>query len=115
MRLCSVVIMFLFLCIISISLRDITFVTATLQKVAEQKFMEYSAKRFISQSFKNTCNQKGFQNLQEWESVCNALYELDSIDWEISDTIVHGKWSGAETIKNCSGEVYCRINFQNDE
>ena len=108
MRLCSVVVLLLFVGIICVALNDFTFYNASLQKKTAQTFKEYYAKVFISQSFKNTCEGKGFENFEEWQKACYALYKIDSMEWSESDDFVYGRWTGSAEIERCSGEVYVK-------
>lgn len=61
---------------------------------------------FISESFSATCGGKGFSSLNEWEEVCRALWELESIEWKLCNSseneIYLARWSGPYG----SGEVY---------
>ena len=63
---------------------------------------------FISESFKNACEDKGFSSFDEWETVCSALWELDSIEWKIisqgENEIYYGSWKG----ESGNGEVYAQ-------
>jgi len=74
------------------------------------------SQEFISESFKNTCNGKGFSSLNQWQITCRSMFQLDYIGWsDASDfldvdysnsgkTLYYGKWNG----NLCSGEIYCR-------
>ena len=61
---------------------------------------------FISESFLNQCNGKGFSSFDEWKEVCRDMWELESIDLqhfgneENEFYICH--WNGPYG----SGEVY---------
>lgn len=70
---------------------------------------------FLSESFRNTCEGKGFDSLNTWQKVCRDLYGLDYIGWadaesfmEVSNPekgkLFYGAWMNGEGIK----EVYCR-------
>lgn len=72
--------------------------------------------RFISESFKNTCDGKGFESLYQWQKVCKALWDLKYIGWcdakdflpiskEYDKKIIYGKWIG----NTGEGEVYWEI------
>lgn len=77
--------------------------------------MKVESTRFISESFRNTCSNAGFENLVEWQKVCRAMWKLDYIAWgkaesfmETSESdkgeLFYGTWTGP-----CGrGEVYCR-------
>lgn len=49
-------------------------------------------RRFISRSFSNTCEGKGFKNLEEWEKVCKAMWKLDSINFYMEEKGTYGRW-----------------------
>lgn len=64
---------------------------------------------FISTSFRNTCQGKGFSSLDEWKSVCADMWNLETIEWtyvgnseNAEDGFFCGKWEGPSG----SGEVY---------
>lgn len=76
--------------------------------------------RFVAESFKNTCQGKGFESLNEWQNSCRALWKLQYIGWsEAGDFMIvsgknesilyYGKWIGEAG----DGEIYSesRINF----
>lgn len=69
---------------------------------------ERDSLNFISQSFCNSCNGKGFSSLDEWKSVCGSLWQLEDIEWSSindgKDELLYGKWSGPYG----SGEVYAK-------
>ena len=76
---------------------------------------EFESARFMSESFRNTCRNKGFENLIEWQKVCKAMWQLDYIGWTEADSfmeviekensqLLYGKWTGPFG----SGEVYER-------
>ena len=77
-----------------------------------------TANRFISESFRKTCNGNGFESLNEWQITCRAMWKLDYIGWadardfmEVSyavseKNLMYGKWNGSVA----DGEVYCRNN-----
>ena len=110
MKLPLVVIIAAFLCLVSTTIRNAVFYTRTLEQKVSQEFLSYSAKRFIAQSFKEACNGKGFNSLEQWQLVCNSLFGLDSITYEEErDGLMHAKWTGADSLKNCSGEVYIKM------
>lgn len=115
MKLYTVTITAVFLCIIFCTLRNAVFVSQNLERRVQNEFLSYSAKRFIAQSFKNTCQGKGFKSFEQWQLVCNALFKLDFIVYELNatGTIAHASWSGIQNFSKCGGEVYCKI--QNGE
>ena len=75
------------------------------KKVAELR-KRTDSMLFISKSFYNSCEGKGFASLDEWKKVCAEIWKLESIDWEtIGGTksgLYRGKWKGPYG----SGEVY---------
>ena len=71
---------------------------------------------FISESFYKTCEGRGFSSLEEWKTVCQRLWQLESIEWKYvrpfdirSDgnglNLMCGTWRGCDGVK----EIYCRI------
>lgn len=79
-----------------------------LDRKTHQSIQKRDSIRFISSSFRNACEGKGFSNLDEWESVCREMWMLDFIGWEkLEDAggdLYLGKWKGPWG----NGEVYCR-------
>lgn len=67
---------------------------------------------FISESFRKTCEGKGFSSLEEWQKVCGAMWKLDYIAWSDAcefmpvekGEIFYGTWRNS----SLSGEVYYR-------
>lgn len=112
MKLYTVVLTAVFLCLISTVLRNAVFYTEKLEQEVNQVFLSYSAKKFIAQSFKNTCNGKGFNSLDQWKLVCSELFELDYITYkpiENEENLIHAQWRGNQKLLKCSDEVYFRI------
>ena len=112
MKFYTVVITAVFLCIISTVLRDSIYYTQKLEQTVRQEFVSYSAKRFVSQSFKNTCEGKGFNSLEQWKSVCQILFKLESIYYEescVGENLLYAKWTGNKDYQKCNGEVYFKI------
>ena len=115
MKLYSLVITAAFLCVFYISLRDAVFFAGRLEQRVEQAFLSYSAKKFIAQSFKNTCRGKGFASLEEWKLTCNSLFSLESISYETSydstdKSLLCARWVGAGRIKKASDQVYYSLD-----
>ena len=119
MRLYSVTITAFFLCIIFCSIKDAVFFETRFERRVSEEYQSYSAKKFIAQSFKNACKQKGFENLEQWQLCCRAIFKLEYIGWcqaqdfMIDDfagggELMYGKWVASGDIKECSDEVYCR-------
>lgn len=87
-----------------------------LNKVADQYNKKNSANHFITESFRITCNGKGFDSLNEWQCTCREMWKLDYIGWadasefmevdySLSDKLLmYGKWKG----NLAEGEVYSR-------
>ena len=63
---------------------------------------------FISRSFCNTCQGKGFENLDEWKQVCSSMWNLTDIEWtsfeKDDEGLFYGKWNSPYG----SGEVYAK-------
>ena len=79
----------------------------------EQK--KLNSLEYISESFRKTCEGKGYSSLNDWQKSCKSLWNLDYIAWcdvsdfmEVknnSDTVLfYAQWSG----ENGNGEVYHR-------
>ena len=115
MKLYTVVIAAFFLCIFSTVIRDSVYYAVKFEQSVNQEFLSYSAKKFIAQSFKNTCNGKGFNSFEQWKLVCRTLFELESINYEQtfcdsgSEKLMYAKWTGKSKLQKCSGEVYVKI------
>lgn len=71
---------------------------------------------FISESFYKTCEGRGFSSLEEWKTVCQRLWQLESIEWKYVmpvdircdgnvSQLLRGSWCGCDGVK----EIYCRI------
>lgn len=72
-----------------------------------------NANEFIFESFKNTCEGRGFSSLYQWQQVCKEMWKLDYIGWSdarevmlinnnIKGPVLYGAWIG----KNYEGQVY---------
>ena len=80
-------------------------------------------RKFIEESFKNTCCGKGFSDLNEWQKTCRSLFSLDYIAWsdatefmDVNDENSEGKlFYGKWTSSSFEGEVYCRRKISSDE
>ena len=110
MKLYSAVIIAMFLCIVSISLRQSLFLADSLEKKLLEAFCSYNANKFISQSFKKTCCGYGFENPEKWKQTCSALFSLEDISYgtvENNSRLLYAKWTGTGKFKNCYGCVYC--------
>ena len=86
-------------------------------KKCDVERQKYECVRFLSECFKNTCEGKGFRNLNEWQKVCRTLWNLEYIGWassteffdddnlENGSDLMYGKWVGAFG----EGEVFARM------
>ena len=113
MKLYIVMLIAVFLYLISCVLRNTVFYSEKLEQNVQQEFQSYTAKRFIAQSFKNTCEGHGFKSLEQWQLVCKELFKLDSINYKSvpgDEKLIYAKWNGALNNDECSGEVYFRIS-----
>ena len=76
----------------------------------------YDSQRFIYESFKKTCEGKGFSCLLDWQNYCRNNWKLDYIgfseaeefcnDFQLNskgEVLMYGKWKGPYG----EGEVYC--------
>ena len=63
---------------------------------------------FISGSFNNVCENKGFSSLDDWKAACTALWKLESIEWKVikegENEIYYGCWKG----ESGDGEIYAQ-------
>lgn len=122
MRLHTVLIILTLTGIMTVSVMDYFCNARTLGKKAESIQNSYSGKRFIAESFRNTCEGRGFESLEEWQLTCKQLFKLEYIAWcpceefmidEVTldgNSLLYGKWIAKEECKAMSGEVYYRIN-----
>lgn len=73
--------------------------------------------KFIAESFRKTCEGKGFEDLNQWQECCRAMWNLEYIGWanvqdfmiipDDSDfSLVCGVWRDKKTC----GEVYSKID-----
>lgn len=112
MKLHSVVLVMLFLGLIFSVLNDFVFCAVLLEQKADNAFQIYTAKRFIAESFRNTCAGKGFSNLEQWQNSCRALFKLESIEWNYvvdgTEILIQGSWQGNDALCECRGEAFCR-------
>lgn len=63
---------------------------------------------FISESFRQSCVGKGFGSPDKWKENCRVLFNLDSIEWELTsgDCMYMGTWEGEYGIE----EAYCFVS-----
>ena len=116
MKLYTVVLTAFFLCMISEALRNTVFWTSKLEQKVQEEFLSYSAKKFITQSFKNTCEGKGFENFEQWQNACKSLFNLDSIFYETDQDdskLIHAQWKASDNLLKCNGEVYYKLHEEN--
>lgn len=82
----------------------------------EEKRNAFESERFISESFRASCEGKGFESLVDWQKVCKAMWHLEYISWTKADSfmvvenpdkgqLLYGKWIGPYG----NGEVYARV------
>jgi len=72
--------------------------------------------RFVAESFRNTCKERGFSTLNEWQKSCRELWKLEYISWckadsfmkvnnsESKEPLFYGRW----IYKGKVYEVYSR-------
>lgn len=111
MKLYTLVLTAFLLSLLSGLLRNALFYVSKYEQKSKEYFLSYAAKRFIAGSFKETCEGKGFKDLEDWKLKCKALYKLETITYEKAcddNCLNHAKWTGKEALSNCSGEVYFR-------
>ncbi len=122
MRLHTALIILTFIGIMSISVLNYLTCVKTLDKKEHNLFITCSGKRFIAESFRQTCKGRGFETLEEWQLTCRRLFKLEYIAWCSSDEfmideggkdnppLMYGKWIAGEELKAMDGEVYCRLS-----
>ena len=121
MRLYVIPVVLLFSALIAVSVCDYVSCVRTLGKKADSLRKEYQTKHFIAESFCNTCNGKGFSNLEEWQVSCRQMFNLEYIAWcpasdfmiddyhEEGHQLMYGKWIAVQESGEISGEIYCRM------
>ena len=121
MRFSTLIVVTIFLGLISVSARDaMTSINALGSKV-EKLRSSYAAKHFIAESFKNTCEGKGFESLEQWQLCCRAMFKLEYIAWCPAENFMHdeaaergcprlmyGKWMAGVPFEASGGEVFYR-------
>lgn len=92
-----------------------------LNEIITEKQRNYTEKKFVAESFRNTCQGNGFENLEQWQFSCRNMFDLDYIAWcdseefmidehkECGKKLVYGKWISKD--KKSDGEVYCRLSL----
>ena len=119
MKFHTVLLVITFMGLICVALKDYSFYSFRLDKKTINSRQAFTAKKFIAESFRNTCEGKGFENLEQWQLCCRAIFKLEYIGWcqaqdfMIDDfagggELMYGKWVASGDIKECSDEVYCR-------
>lgn len=119
MKFTEVVIVYLFLFSLLIGA---TCSLKTIFRINEQSYIyrrKATADYFISESFRKTCYGNGFENLNEWQMTCRALWNLEYIGWADAEEfmevdyslsgkkLMYGKWLRKDAVSlDC--EVYCR-------
>ncbi len=121
MRFSTLIVMIVFLAVLNISVRDAMFSIKTLDSKVRKAHNCYAAKSFIAQSFKNTCEGKGFDSLEQWQLCCRAMFKLDYIAWSPAENfmidkaaqngesgLMYGRWEGSGMLEDCSGQIFYR-------
>ena len=107
MKLHLAVLALTFIGIISISINGYSLSLWRLEQKTRNLRSVFTSKRFIAESFKNTCGGKGFENLEQWQNCCKSMFKLESISYEQTDgNVFHAKWDGTDVLSECSGEVF---------
>lgn len=122
MKLINVVVFYVLYLLILGSLVSGGVAYGKLYKKCETEKQKYECIRFVSESFRKTCDGSGFSNLNEWQKVCKAFWNLEYIGWApttefLSDVdnkdsnvnyenVMYGKWIS----DFCEGEVYSKVN-----
>jgi len=121
MRLHFLIVIFAFILLLSSSVNDYLSFSQKLGQRAGSLQQAYQEKNFIAESFKNTCQGKGFKNLDEWQITCRQLFKLDYIAWTFAEDfmideakncgepLVYGSWISQSEKNGLSGEVYSRM------
>lgn len=120
MRFSTLIVLLFFLGIIGISIHQAAWCSKELGAREQSLRQCFRAKKFIAQSFKETCDRKGFETLEEWQLTCRSMFDLEYIAWcpaeeflvvqneEYTDRLMYATWKGNSALKACSGEVYYR-------
>ena len=125
MRFHTVIAVLFFSGILAVSIHEFVRISTDTVKQAEELRMAFYEKKFIAESFRKTCEGKGFSSLEEWQLCCRQMFNLEYIGWCSSDefmidpfatennVLMYGKWicpgtEGSLSV-NASGEVYCRM------
>lgn len=71
---------------------------------------------FVSESFRNACEKKGFESLEDWQKKCRAMWNLSYIGFSSTDAFMGGETSdssllyGSWIYKGKKYEVYAYGN-----
>ena len=98
MRLLNIIVLSVVLCVFSVFVKDACVSLNKLNCRIEELRVQNDSLSFISESFYCTCEGKGFTSLDEWKTVCSALWNLESINWnDVSSDkkMIYGMWSGS--------------------
>lgn len=105
---------FLFLlCVFSVVSASLVKTYSHLSSANDEYVEKINSNIFISESFKNTCQGKGFSSLYQWQKCCKAMCNLKYIGWSDTNDIMirgdkfkglalYGTWKG----QDYKGEVY---------
>lgn len=113
MKYVDVIIFIFLLSIFSVSFSNGIRILKNLSQLNNEYIERKSANKFIFESFKNTCDGKGFDSLIQWQKSCKAMWNLNYIGWSdvrdfsilpnsVTKNILYGNWVGDDF----SGEVY---------
>ena len=119
MKFHTILLLITFLSLLGLAVKDYAFYASKLDQRVIKSRQAFTAKRFIAESFRKTCEGKGFANLEEWQLCCRAMFGLEYIGWcqaqefmiddfEGRGLLMYGKWLASENMKDCSDEVFCR-------
>ena len=120
MRFSTLIVVLVFLGIIGISVHQAVWHSNELGTRAENLRQCYWIKKFITQSFKDSCDGKGFASQEEWQVTCRSMFDLEYIAWcpaeefmivqndEYRNRLMYATWKGNKDLEACSGEVYYR-------
>ncbi|MCR4899543.1 MAG: hypothetical protein K5907_01875 [Treponema sp.] len=127
MRLSTMLVMLTFLGLVYVSLYSLSYYSRTIGEKEECLRNSYNAKKFIAESFKQTCDGSGFRDFEEWQLTCKSLFKLEYIAWceaedfmidenyDGNNNLMYGTWIGQGLTKDCSGEVFYRKNRRSVE
>ena len=116
MKLHVTVLLIAFLSLAFLVFNDCVFTAIKLEQQSRACFKAFIAKRFIAESFRNSCKGEGFDSLEEWQECCKSLFNLEEINWKSVDEqnlineeeLMYGSWQSSSEEIDFSGEVYYR-------